>query len=637
MPGIFGVVAKTREGEGRVGALARRMAGALRTRPWLRAELHRAEGFAGGRVHLGVLNPDRQPLRAPDGSLVWFDGEVYPGSDEPGRTPSAAEVVEWLDVHQDGRGLDPVDGCYALARWDAARRELVVALDRLGFRPLCWAETKHWIAYAPEPKALLAILDRTPPHDPIALRQFFGYDHMMGERTHWKAIRVLPPAALLRVREGEVRRDVWWDLGRIPVDPLPEEEALEAFGALWRRAIAQRRKPGTTPLLLSGGLDSRSVLAELLRQGASVHAVTFGHPVSPDVRIAARCARRAGVPHRILPLDEDSWWEAREAAIWQTDGQVNAWHLHAAVAGEALRRGTFHTFKHSTANALFGGSNLRPEDLGRWPQTFASQVARRYRSAFWPLEEILEETLEDCAPARLGPSATAFPLTQGQRRWILTGPQSLQAHCEVVNPGIGVDLLCLLLGGVPEERRMEARFYTRALVRHYPEWYSNVAWQKTGRGLDESLPVRVARGLGRRLRRAVGRPRRTRAFLDYARIVPESEPIRALPEGPLLLDEWMDGAAGRYLAAAAEGRSFAAGRTAREDEDGRRGPGEVGSPAGPGGSGADPRTLLAVLTLETYLRQVDGRPAWRPKRRAEEVAATPSAAVRLDSRTEPSA
>ncbi len=584
MPGLFGILPKRPIGDDRLRAIGLRMADALRTVPWLRSEIWTHAGYCGGRVHLGVLNPGAQPLRSHEGLRVWFDGEVYPASGDPGRTPSADEAAAWLSG--EGEELARVDGVFAAARFDPATRELRLANDRLGFRPLYWTETAEWFAYASEVKALLAILDGVPAPDRVALGQFFGLDYLCGERTLWEGIRLLPPASLWRISAERRSTHQYWGFGAIRLDPRPEPEVREELARLWRLAIAQRRKPGTTRLLLSGGLDSRMVLAELLRQGADVEAVTFGAPGSADMRIAAQAARAAGVPHLRAELDALNWWHGREEAIWQVDGMVNAIHLHVASIRDHLRGGNRHTFKHLSANALLGGSAIRQQSMGDWPRGLEWEVARRYKeNPLFEREDLLAPTVADCEVARCGPNVNVLPLTQGQRRWILNGALALQAHCEVVNPAVGIGILQLVLGGMTETQLMGGRFYERFLLQEYPQYFRSIPWQKTGRGLDESLHVRAVRSGRERLRRVLRRAPRSRRFFDYDAVVWGSAPIRRLLDGPLLLDEWLDGAAGRFL----RGGPTPAGRT----EPWRA------------------RPAMAVLTLETYLRQVEGLPGYR--------------------------
>ncbi len=575
MPGLFGILARRDLGPDRVSALGARMAAALRVRPWLRTEMWRGRDFCGGRVHLGVLGSGPQPLVDPaTGARAWFDGEVYADGEAEALEPSAARIGRW--VAGSGRGLAQVDGVYGLAHYEEARGRLTLAVDRLGHRPLYVAETPEWFGYASEVKALLAALDRLPPVDEVAVEQFFAYEHLWGGRTLWEGIRLLPPAGLVRA-EGtghEVGR--YWSFDQLPVEPLPVDEVRRRFAGLWRRSIARRARPGLTPLLLSGGLDSRMVLAELRRQGREVVAITFGEPGCPDMRIAARCARLAEVPHRRLPLDKANWWAGREEAIWQTDGHVNAVHLHVARVREELAVGSRVTIKNSFGNTLFGGEQVREHLMGRWPGCIREELEWRvHPNPFVSSERAVDISLPDVSTALEGPGSIVFCLTESQRRRTLTGCYALMAYCEVLNPGVDLPLLVLLIGSLAEADVSWGGFYQPFLASEYPEYFRDIPWQHTGRGLDETPAVRLRRGLRRRARNRLGLRVRPHDFVDYDRLVAGSDPLERVRSRDLIVDDVLDGAARRFL-------------------DSVPGDARWSTPA------------LGVITLEVYLRQAAG-------------------------------
>lgn len=558
--------------------MALRMADSMRSVPWLRSEVWGDSTFCGGRVHLGVVNRQAQPLTTNGSAIrVWFDGEVYPSFTERGTTPTAEEVTELL--RDSGARLAKVDGVFSLAYYDPDNRELILANDRLGFRPLYYTETEKWFAYAAEVKALLAILDTRPHLDEISLRQYFSFDYMFGERTWWKGIELIPPASIWRI-SGDGRRSTrYWRLGDIRYDPQKEEDVVMEFGRLWSHAIHRRCKPGTMPLLLSGGLDSRLVLAELYRQGADLVAITFGDRDSPDMKIAQQCAEIAGVPHRPLYLNVENWWHRREEAIWQTDGLVNAIHLHVAIALDELHTGNCYTLKNSTGDTLFGGSTLRMNHIQDWPNSPNQHLIMRYhKNPFFECDHVVDISAGDCERYMCGPSPVCFALSQGQRRFVLTGPGSMATHCEVVNPGIDVAMLRLTLGSLSDEQRINSRFYKRFLATRYPKFFRNIPWQKTGRGIAESLPTRASRGIRTRMERWIGRRTKSTNFADYNQLVRDSNIVEKLACEDLLADEFLNGAA-------------------------RRGLLDRQSPP------MDARVILAVYTFETYLRQVAGMPS----------------------------
>src|SRR5690242_4883504 len=123
MPGLFGVLSKTPELDDReLRAMGWRMAESMRTLPWPRAELSTSSRFCGGRVHLGVHNPEPQPHATRDGtSQTWFHGQVYPASAERGMTPDGDTIVRALAGA--GQGLAAMDGPYAIACYTPAADE----------------------------------------------------------------------------------------------------------------------------------------------------------------------------------------------------------------------------------------------------------------------------------------------------------------------------------------------------------------------------------------------------------------------------------------------------------------------------------------------------------------------------------
>ncbi len=570
--------------------MARRMAGALSTVPWLRSEHWDSAAFAGGRVHLGIANPGPQPLTiAGREARVWFDGELYPSDLRHGITPTAEQTLALLEGPTPA--IRDADGVFAIAAFDPGAGELVLASDRLGFRPLYWTETADWFAYASEVKALLAIRDRTPELDEASLRQFFAFDYLIGERTWWKGIELVPPASIWRISPRGRTGARYWTFSEIRREPRPEEEVIRELCTHWSAGIAKRARPGATPILLSGGLDSRLVLAELHRQGRDQIAVTFGARGSFDMTIAHACARRAGIPHRQIFLDESNWWDGRDHAIWQTDGLTNAIHLHVGLALKQMREGNGVSLKHSVGDTLFGGSGLylfgkaalEPGADRNWYGLDDVYLNSKYTAnPFFDQREVAEVSRADCAPYLLGPSTDCFILSQGQRRWTITGRLALSGHCEMVVPGVDLATMRLLLGGLTERQRMRSAFYRRFLCAAYPEFYADMPWQGTGRGLAESTATRRWRNLKDRVGRRLGMGAPSREFANYERLVAQAGVAPELAGADLLIDQPLKGAARRAL-------------------------------TDPRGSGLDARVILAMRTLETYLRQVvNGGPLGTP-------------------------
>jgi asparagine synthase (glutamine-hydrolysing) len=582
MPGLFGIISKNEALTDRcLLSLARRMADSMRRLPWLRAEIWGDERFCGGRVYLGGSHPQPQPLIVNDDlRRVWLDGEIYPGS-PAGRAPVTAEKLSEL-VNGESGSLTEADGAFVVACYDAGRGELVLANDRLGFRPVYYTETEDWFAYASEVKALLAIRDKLPELDDISLRQFFGFDHMLGERTWWKGIELIPPASVWRISAQDRKTNTYWTFADIRRDRLDPVDVQIEFDRLWSEDVRRHSRPGTMPLLLSGGMDSRLLLAELCEQRADLVAVTFGSEQSIDMKLARLSAAAAGVPHRPCYLTTGNWWHHREEAIWQADGLINGFNFQVAIATDEMHTGNCFSPMNIAGDLLFGGSHLEANSSPEWSGLHDRLLARRYfQNPFFSCEEVLSASSADSQNYLEGPSSDCFHLRQRMRRLTLHGPGTVSPYCEIVFPGLSHGLVKLLLGGLSDEDRRGGRFYKRYLAMRHPKFFGDIPSQATGRGLAESFRTRVRRSLRARLRKGFGRWTRRTApdewFVSYPDCVRESKIREKLLQEDLMVDGFLDGAAGRALA------------------------------NGEGGS-LSPQLLIGIFTLETYLRQVTSMP-----------------------------
>jgi hypothetical protein len=574
MPGVFGVLAKKETAAGtRLQAMAQRMALALRRLPWLKVDLQLGHEFCGGRIFLDTA-PAASSVSIPTGMRwMWLDGEVFRRDTLHANGNSGLAAAPW-----DEAVLRQLDGVFALARYDPDTRQLTLASDRLGFRPVYTLETPDWFAYAPEVKALLSIVEKLPPLDDTALRQFFAFDYLLGTRTWWRGITLLPPATILRVNASGARAATYWSFGDIKHTPAAEEDVARQFAELWGRAVRDRTRPGRTPFLLSGGLDSRFLLAEMRQQGADLLAISFGDQDSTDVRIAAQVAQAGKLPHRILPINRGTWWHGREEAIWQTDGQANAIHLHSVIARDDLHSGNSCSLNCMYGDLLFGGSQLEDIDPGDWPSSPGKLLSSQFQeNPFFSVDEVVERSLPDVGDSLQGPSFDCFQLRQRVRRGTLCGNISLATHCELSLPTTALPLIELFLGSLTDDQRRHSRFYSAFLASRYPTYFRNIPWQDTGRGLRETIPARAARKARTLTRRVYGRlsGRRHRvgvAYAHYSQYVASARIAEQLLAEPLIADEILSGKVRQLLL-------------------------EKNPPF------ADARVVLCILTLETYLRQ----------------------------------
>jgi asparagine synthase (glutamine-hydrolysing) len=276
-----------------------------------------------GNQRLRVLDPEHgdQPVANEAGDVTAvFNGELY----------NFGELRKELRGHSvRGRGDSPViphvyeehglafaerlDGMFAIALWDASRRRLVLARDRLGKKPLVWTRLADGtLAFASEAKAFLPLPEFRAEPDLEALDAYLALGYVPGERTGLAGVHRVPPGHLLVVEgDGEPRaRPYWSPCNNVLQGPDGDDEWLalvrEAVGAAVRKRLVADVPLGA---LLSGGIDSAIVVA-LMAQASSeaVRTFTVGFDdTAYDERPFARAvAERYGTRHEEIVLEPDA-------------------------------------------------------------------------------------------------------------------------------------------------------------------------------------------------------------------------------------------------------------------------------------------------------------------------------------------
>jgi asparagine synthase (glutamine-hydrolysing) len=267
------------------------------------------------RLQVIDLATGSQPVANEQGDVVAvFNGELYNFRElrselvghevrGTGDTPVIPHLYE-----ESGPGfVSRLEGMFALALWDAARERLVLARDRVGKKPLLWTRLPDGtLAFASELKALLRLPGVSRELDPAALDAYLALQYVPAG-TALRAVQKLPPGHLL-VAEGEaVRIEPYWSLEPRPED-LRDEEWLERVRETVGAAV-RKRLVADVPLgaLLSGGIDSSVVVAEMARAGGRVRTFTvgFGDDRYDERAYAQAVTERYGTEHEEIAVDPD--------------------------------------------------------------------------------------------------------------------------------------------------------------------------------------------------------------------------------------------------------------------------------------------------------------------------------------------
>lgn len=244
-------------------------------------------GLGHRRLAIIDLSPlAHQPMSSSDGRIwITFNGEIYNYRDlrcelqthgHTFRSSSDTEVIIAAYSEWGERCLERFNGMFAFAIWDSERRRLFLARDRLGIKPLYYAETPLGFAFASEVKSLLPT-GLVPEVDLAALNKYLTFLWVPDPDTLFKGVKKLPPAHWMVVDESG-RRELreYWDIKFQEDYTVSEQEWADKLLEQMRRSV-KSQLVSDVPLgaFLSGGVDSSSIVA-LMSEEARVHTYTVG-------------------------------------------------------------------------------------------------------------------------------------------------------------------------------------------------------------------------------------------------------------------------------------------------------------------------------------------------------------------------
>jgi asparagine synthase (glutamine-hydrolysing) len=277
-----------------------------------------AVGLGMRRLAIIDVQGGQQPIYNEDRTVrTVFNGEIYnfrelrrdlQRAGHVFTTQSDTEVL--VHAYEEyGREFPcQLNGMFALALHDIARRKLILVRDHLGIKPLYYAVTPQYLVWGSEIKALLAsgLIDRQLNLD--ALGEFLAWEYVPGEKTLFAGIRKLRPAEMLEIHLDSPacspRR--YWD--------VPAEDQSRAIAVQdWETALdakisdcVQRQLVSDVPLgaFLSGGVDSSLVVSAM--GNADTFSIGFDDPSYNELDYAKKVARHLQVKHTYEIIKADA-------------------------------------------------------------------------------------------------------------------------------------------------------------------------------------------------------------------------------------------------------------------------------------------------------------------------------------------
>jgi asparagine synthase (glutamine-hydrolysing) len=289
--------------------------------------LHTEPGVGLGHRRLSIidLSSGQQPLFNEDHSVVVvFNGEIYnfqelaeelKAQGHVFRTHCDTEVIVHAWEQWGEQCVERFRGMFAFALWDRNQQTMFIARDRLGIKPLYYAELPNGhLIFASELKALLCHPQLKREIDPCAVEEYFALGYVPEPRSIFCSTKKLPPGHTLTVRRGEPVPTLreYWDIPFQAVDAGSEAEIQRELIERLREAV-KVRLVAEVPLgaFLSGGVDSSAVVAMMaqLNTNAPVNtcSIGFGDPKYNETVFAQMVADRYRTNHYLEQVDPDDF------------------------------------------------------------------------------------------------------------------------------------------------------------------------------------------------------------------------------------------------------------------------------------------------------------------------------------------
>lgn len=268
-------------------------------------------GFGFRRLSIIDLQGGHQPISNEDGTIwVMLNGEIYNYAElrrdlesrgHKFATHSDTESIVHLYEEYQEDCFSKLRGMFAIALWDSRKRQLLLARDRVGKKPLFYADDGQRLTFGSELKALLAGGIASNAIDSFALCDYFSFGYIPAPKTIYRSVRKVLPGHYVLVDQSGLREARYWDISFANVETRSEQDWCEIVRQDMCEAT-RIRLMSDVPLgaFLSGGIDSSAVVAMMSRtmnRPVTTCSIGFDEKEYNETEYARQVAKFVGAEH----------------------------------------------------------------------------------------------------------------------------------------------------------------------------------------------------------------------------------------------------------------------------------------------------------------------------------------------------
>jgi asparagine synthase (glutamine-hydrolysing) len=295
-----------------------------------------AVGLGHRRLSIVDVAAGHQPMTNEDGSLhITYNGEIYNHADFRAeleasghiyQTHCDTETILHLYEEHGEHCVDYLRGMFAFAIWDQRRKELFVARDRLGVKPLYYVHTDDGsLFFGSEIKTLLEAGAIKPEINCRALPDYLANHATSGEETLFRGIKRLLPGHVMLWCDGKLQINRYWDVSFVKQanDGRNDKDYIAEWSELFNTSV-RLRLMADVPLgmFLSGGIDSSAiaaVMSRMVNEPIKTFSVAFKEREANELEYARLVSRAFKTNHHEIVVSPEEFFGALPKLVWHED------------------------------------------------------------------------------------------------------------------------------------------------------------------------------------------------------------------------------------------------------------------------------------------------------------------------------
>ncbi|WP_085298070.1 asparagine synthase-related protein [Cognaticolwellia mytili] len=387
-------------------------------------------------------------------------------------------IAEQYQLGQLETFLTELNGYFIITIFDKNSHKVSLISDRFGHRPLhLWLEDNQCLGFSSEPKGILLHPEHTIDIDDSIADMFINVGQMLGTKTLFSNIHRLAPATIMTIDTNNhmYSQCQYWRWSEIKKNlTISFDQAVDDLYCYFDKAMQRCMSSinqGRLAITLSGGLDSRVLLASAKQHfKGEISTFTFGQEDCDDAKIARQVSDIAGVANSLVSIEQNNWYEGRENGVWSTDGNKNILHMHALSSVDNISKCSNYLLNGYVGDLVLGGSYLYDE------KDKFSSPGKLCADSYEPYKHIIDANEEYFN----FPGTDPFFLYQRCVRFVSAGSDLLSHKLNSLKPFIDNDLIEYAYS-LPDHYRANSKLYNAMLLKYYPDYFSTIVWQKTGK------------------------------------------------------------------------------------------------------------------------------------------------------------